>query len=86
MSRQASRHRVEQSIAVLVLMAVLVVVLVAGKGSFALRIGLGCAWVLCFFISPWVKKRLGLPKQRVDEAYITSLWRWRHNRPRGRDA
>ena len=60
--------------------AFLVVVLVKGKGTLGLRLGLIGLWVVTAVVLPWWSKRLGLPKRRPDEAYITSLRRWRRNR------
>jgi hypothetical protein len=69
--------RIVSGIAVIVLFAA---VLVEGTGPVALRIGIVSLWVVVVLVAPWTAKKLGLPKQQADEAYVTSLRRWRRAR------
>jgi membrane protein implicated in regulation of membrane protease activity len=80
MSRRTSARRVSQIVAALIIGGALAVVLVAGKGPFLVRIGIVCVWVILVVLAPWTARKLGLPKQKVSEAYITSLRRWRRTR------
>jgi hypothetical protein len=65
--------------------SVVALAVVLGRGSLATRVGVICLGTLVTVVGPWWSRRIGLPEQRADEAYITSLRRWRRTRRGIRD-
>ena len=74
-------RRVLRIVSLIALIALVVGVLVEGKGTLASRAGVVLVWVIVALLAPFARNKLGLPKQRPDEAYVKSLDRWRRSRP-----